>query len=260
MGGLSMQPLAITIDSQLYPVLTLPERPKALLDKTVAKIFAVETRYVNRALKNNSQRFPSDFYFELTLDEIKVLNEIHFVDLDWKGGYLPKAFSPLGINMLSTILKSEIAVRRSVQIIRAFTALEGLKTFEENDTWDVITAKIIAAINNNLLDFKQSQIKEISSINQKIDALEKRLSLLENKQLGLDNSVLEIEEKPSTISPSQILFLKNLAKERASNRVRKLWSEFRKEFNVTRYIHLPSEKFGEAIVWIIGLMVGQTKK
>ena len=121
-----MQALTITVDEKLYPVLGLPGRPKALLDKTVAQIYTVQTREINQAVKNNPEKFPKDFYFQLSLEETRTLNEIKNFDLDWKGGYLPKAFTHLGANMLATVLKSEMAVRRAVQIVRGFTTLENM--------------------------------------------------------------------------------------------------------------------------------------
>ncbi|MEK7487545.1 MAG: ORF6N domain-containing protein, partial [Planctomycetota bacterium] len=57
--------MTLTIEHTLYPVLTLPYRPKALLDRTVAEIYGVPTKQVNQAVSRNLQRFPEDFYFEL---------------------------------------------------------------------------------------------------------------------------------------------------------------------------------------------------
>ena len=56
-----MQYLTITVEHKSYPVLALPGRPKALLDRTVAAIYDVQTREVNQAVKNNPEKFPDDF-------------------------------------------------------------------------------------------------------------------------------------------------------------------------------------------------------
>jgi len=66
-----METLTITIEHQSYPVLVLPGRPKALLDRTVAEIYGVETRRINEAVARNLEKFPEDFYFELTPEEFE---------------------------------------------------------------------------------------------------------------------------------------------------------------------------------------------
>ena len=114
-----MQSFKITVDTRDFVVICLPDRPKALLDRTVAEIYEVETKRVNEAVRNNPEKFPEDFYFELTRSEFRELrSEVENFDLDWKGGHLPKAFTHLGCNMLATILKSKRAVQRAIQIIR----------------------------------------------------------------------------------------------------------------------------------------------
>ena len=138
-----MQTFKITIDHRDFIVLCLPNRPKALLDRTVAEIYEVETMHINQAVRRNPEKFPEDFYFELTIDEVERieesmncylkdevvpnwyhLNKSHKIgDLKYSP-HLPKAFTHLGCNMLATILKSKRAVQRAIQIIRTFTALE----------------------------------------------------------------------------------------------------------------------------------------
>ncbi len=98
-----MQALSIIVDGKSYPVLNLPGRPKALLDITLAEIFGSETKRINEAANRNPEKFPEDFYFTLTLEETKALNEVAICDLDWKGGHLHKAYTHLGSNMMSTV-------------------------------------------------------------------------------------------------------------------------------------------------------------
>ena len=118
-----MQNITINIENQSYPVLTLKGRPKALLDRNVAEIYGVETKRINEAVKNNLDKFPPDFYFQLTRNELQevVENFDHLDGLKYSP-FLPYAFTHLGCNMLATILKSEQATRRAVEIIRTFTA------------------------------------------------------------------------------------------------------------------------------------------
>ena len=66
-----MKIINIQVDDQVSPVVCFTNRPKVLLDRVVAEIYAVPTKQVNRAVKRNIDRFPTDFYFELTSDESK---------------------------------------------------------------------------------------------------------------------------------------------------------------------------------------------
>lgn len=66
----------LTINKSIYPVLSLPKRPKALLDRTVAKIYNVETRIINQAVSNNPEKFPKDFCFRLSKDEFQMIKKI----------------------------------------------------------------------------------------------------------------------------------------------------------------------------------------
>ena len=155
-----MQSFKITVDTRDFVVICLPDRPKALLDRTVAEIYEVETKRVNEAVRNNPEKFPEDFYFELTRSEFRELrSEVENFDLDWKGGHLPKAFTHLGCNMLATILKSKRAVQRAIQIIRTFTALE-------SGGYD----RRIFALEKTQEDLLQNQ----KDLFQKVDSLEKK--------------------------------------------------------------------------------------
>ncbi len=79
---------------------------KVLLDVDLAKIYGYETKNFNRQVKNNIEKFPSDFMFRLTADEI--LRCKNFTS-SWGGTrYLPYAFTEQGIYMLMTVLKGEL--------------------------------------------------------------------------------------------------------------------------------------------------------
>ncbi|MBF0404947.1 MAG: ORF6N domain-containing protein [Nitrospirae bacterium] len=123
-----------TINSK---IMTLPNRPLFMLDSDVAGLYETETKYINRAVKRNAERFPVDFCFQLTDIECKKLEKtgvkLEVTDCDLKinyGGrrYRPFGFTHEGCNMLAAVLNTSIAIERSIQIIRAFTALERLGT------------------------------------------------------------------------------------------------------------------------------------
>jgi hypothetical protein len=102
---------------------------KVMFDKDLAELYGVETRTLNQAVKRNIKRFPTDFMFKLNQKEIEVWQNVYsrsqFVILE-KGKnikYFPYAFTEQGIAMLSSVLKSEMAIDVNIQIIRTFTKL-----------------------------------------------------------------------------------------------------------------------------------------
>lgn len=86
---------------------------------------------MNQAVKRNSDRFPEDFMFQLTNEEFQQLSSSQIVMMDKipknrTGKYLPFAFTEHGVTMLSSILRSERAIKMNIAIIRAFIALRQL--------------------------------------------------------------------------------------------------------------------------------------
>lgn len=98
---------------------------QVILDSDVAILYQCETKYINRVVKRNIERFPEDFCFQLLEKEYENLR-CQFVTLNSNGGrgqhrkYLPYVFTEQGIAMLSALLKSEIAVKVSISIMKAF--------------------------------------------------------------------------------------------------------------------------------------------
>jgi len=97
---------------------------QVMLDSDVANIYHCETKYVNRVVKRNIERFPEEFCFQLNEKEFKSLR-CQFVTLNENRRgqhrkYIPYVFTEQGIAMLSALLKSDIAVSVSVNIMKAF--------------------------------------------------------------------------------------------------------------------------------------------
>ncbi len=122
------------IKSKIYTLRGL----QVMLDEDLAKLYNVETKRLNEQVRRNSERFPSEFMFQLTDSEfvflrsqIATLNNgslgSQIVTLDRGRGthrkYLPYVFTEQGVAMLSGILKSDIAIKISIQIISAFVAM-----------------------------------------------------------------------------------------------------------------------------------------
>ena len=98
---------------------------QVMLDTDLAELYNVETRVLNQAVKRNSERFPSLFMFQLTEQEYKnLISQSVTSSFQWGGRRkLPFAFTEQGVAMLSGVLKSDTAVRISIQIISTFVAL-----------------------------------------------------------------------------------------------------------------------------------------
>ena len=105
---------------------------KVMFDRDLAVLYGVETKFLNRAVKRNIERFQEDFMFQLSKEELASLR-FHF-GTSTRGGrrYLPYAFTENGVAMLSSVLNSERAIHVNIQIMRTFTKLrEMLATHKE---------------------------------------------------------------------------------------------------------------------------------
>lgn len=97
---------------------------QVMLDFDLAKIYGYETRYFNRQVNNNIERFDKDARFQLTKEEFQNLMCKNFTS-SWGGTRkLPYAFTELGIYMLMTVLKGELAVSQSKKLIRLFKQMK----------------------------------------------------------------------------------------------------------------------------------------
>ena len=96
---------------------------QVMLDRDLALLYGVETGQLNRHVKRNMDRFPSDFMFQLTKDDVENL-KCQFGISSWGGDrHLPYAFTETGVAMLSGILRSKTAVTVNIRIMRAFVAM-----------------------------------------------------------------------------------------------------------------------------------------
>lgn len=114
------------IENRIYTI----RRQQVMLDSDLARIYQVETKVFNQAVKRNIDRFPENFRFQLTQDEFDDINlRSQFVtsSLNYGGRrYLPYAFSEQGIAMLSAVLRSDIAVKVSIEIMNAFIEMRSV--------------------------------------------------------------------------------------------------------------------------------------
>lgn len=100
---------------------------RVMLDRDLAEIYEVETKYLNRQVKRNIARFPAEYMFQLTQREkIEVVTNWHHLRNLKYSHQLPFAFSEHGVAMLSAVLNSERAVKVSIYIINTFVRLRQL--------------------------------------------------------------------------------------------------------------------------------------
>ena len=103
---------------------------KVMLDSDLARLYGTKTKILNQATKRNEERFPEDFMFQLTLEETNLLFSSRSHSATLKRGqnvkYLPYAFTEHGALMLANVLKSPVAVRASIEVVRAFTHMRQL--------------------------------------------------------------------------------------------------------------------------------------
>lgn len=108
-----------------------------MIDKDLAELYQVSTGNLNKAVKRNIKRFPSDFMFQLTAEEFEELkSDLIFQNgtSSWGGTRkLPYAFTEQGLAMLSGILNSDTAIEVNIAIMRAFVAVRQLLATSPTD-------------------------------------------------------------------------------------------------------------------------------
>jgi hypothetical protein len=112
------------IEHKIYQIRDL----KVMIDRDLAILYGVETKVLKQAVKRNADRFPEDFMFEMTKDElINWRSQFVTSNSDIMGlRYAPYCFTEQGVTMLSCILNSKRAIEVNIRIIRVFTRMRAL--------------------------------------------------------------------------------------------------------------------------------------
>jgi phage regulator Rha-like protein len=138
---------------------------QVMLDEDLADLYGVQTKVLNQAVKRNGERFPAEFMFQLTKDEMRILRSQNATSTTWGGRrYPPYAFTEQGVAMLSAVLRSKTAVKVSVQIMKAFVAMRRF----------VLTN---AQIFQRLESLELRQIETDKRVDEIMSALERKASL-----------------------------------------------------------------------------------
>ena len=184
---------------------------QVMLDSDVAMLYQCETKYVNRVVKRNKERFPEEFCFKLTEDEFENLRfqfDTSSFEKNNYGGrrYLPNVFTEQGIAMLSALLKSNIAVKFSIQIMKAFIEMRKFimsnaqvfdrltnveyKLIEHDKKFDKVFNELQRDENIKQKIFFKGQIYDAYSLVVKlIKRADKKIVIIDNY---IDDSVLDI--------------------------------------------------------------------
>ena len=196
-----------TIQNKIYTI----RDKQVIIDRDLAFLYGVETKALNQAVKRNEARFPSDFRFQLDDSEKDELVTIcdHFKTLK-HSSVNPYAFTEQGVSMLSAILKSDIAINMSVEIIRAFVSMRKIinsnnllfsKIYElekRQISYEIKTdSKIEIVLNTleniNIVIFTQTISKQLELDFKKYQKQYKNLELKINK--NFHDRFLIIDEK-----------------------------------------------------------------
>lgn len=145
---------------------------KVMLDRDLAELYGVETKVLKQAVKRNINRFPADFMFEMTQQELEQWRNEFATQEDRKGlRYPPFCFTEQGVTMLSCVLNSERAIQLNIQIVRIFTKIREILT-------DTLSVKL-----------------EIEEIKKKLENQDKNIELV----FTYLDELVEKQENPNPI-------------------------------------------------------------
>ncbi|MEA9358442.1 ORF6N domain-containing protein [Bacteriovorax sp. PP10] len=146
---------------------------RVMLDNDLAKLYGVETRALNQAVKRNLDRFPEDFMFTLSheeFDSVKISSQAYSILK-----YRPNAFTENGVAMLSSVLSSKKAIHINILIIRTFTKLRSFLSME-------------SALHERIGEFEESSTKLFKIVFERLDSLEEDITPklpVNRKKIGL---------------------------------------------------------------------------
>lgn len=165
------------IDEDITSKIYLIRNQKVMLDRDLAKLYGVETKYLKRQVRRNIERFPEDFMFELSKQELEIWrSQFGTSNSGDKMGlrYTPLAFTEQGVAMLSSVLKSKQAIEVNIKIIRIFTKLR--QSIAENLNLSLEIEEIKKKLSNH--------DKNIELVFSYLDELIEKKSTSKRKRIG----------------------------------------------------------------------------
>ncbi len=144
---------------------------KVMVDRDLAELYGVETRVLNQAVRRNEKRFPEDFMFQMTSEEVQDWKSQIVISNTEKMGLRkpPLVFTEQGVAMLSSVLNSERAIMVNIAIIRVFTKMRELvethkeirQKLEQLEKKDIEQDDKIMLIFEYLKQFEQTKQQEL---------------------------------------------------------------------------------------------------
>ena len=203
------------IKNKIYEINGIP----VMLDSDLAELYGCKngTKDINKAVKRNINKFPSDFYFQLTKKEYNEILRFQNGTLELEQGkyskYLPYVFTEQGIAMLASVLKTEYATEVSVKIIRTFVKMRHFIV----DNYDLF--KSLNIINNKLLDHDN----KLNIYGEKIDRIfnkfePKEVLLLKGQTYDAYSKILDIFK----LAKDELILIDNYADNKVLNMISKL--------------------------------------
>ncbi|MCR5696789.1 MAG: ORF6N domain-containing protein [Marinilabiliaceae bacterium] len=167
---------------------------RVMLDSDLAMLYGVETRALKQAVRRNIERFPSDFMFELSLEESDSLLKISRSQIvTLKQGkntkYKPFAFTEQGVAMLSSVLHSEVAIKVNIAIMRAFIQVREALTLSKSVSAEIneLRAKV------DLLAMQQEE--NLEAVNDLSEDVRKDI---DNLYVAIGELALKLDDKKAT--------------------------------------------------------------
>lgn len=142
----------ITILQQIENKIYFIRGNRVMVDSDLAEIYGVSTKRLNEQVKRNKLRFPSDFMFLITGKEFDILKS-QFATSRWGGRRkLPYVFTEYGALMLASVLNSPVAIRGSIQVVRAFMYLRQI--LENNKKFSIKLKELENKVGDHAIDIK----------------------------------------------------------------------------------------------------------
>ena len=235
MGEQTSIPLTVSSDDIRDRIYTIRGK-QVMLDSDLAQLFQVETRILNQAVKRNENRFPEGFCFQLNKDEFENLKSQIVISSkisNWGGvRKMPFVFSEHGVTMLSSVLRSDVAVSVGIKIVQEFVSLRHffadnallfqrldrieLKQIEADEKFNQIFRQLEAPKPNKAVIFFKGEMWDATScIEEIISKAEKTIILIDSyvdkgtldmlarKKAGVEVSINTFR-KSCTLTPKEI--------------------------------------------------------
>jgi len=157
----------LSIQSEIKSRIFIVRGKEVMLDTHLAELYEVKARRLREQVKRNIERFPDDFMFQLTEDEVETMvSQNATPSRQQLGGTLPYVFTEQGLYMLATVLRSQVATEVNIAIIRTFTKMR-----EFSMHYNKLARQIMELERKHDKKFKEvfTRLDEIVSKTQKTD-------------------------------------------------------------------------------------------